>query len=193
MFRDCVEPQIPRVEIVAVPTCGDGGVVVIRTGRSRMAPHRVKPTRKCPIRRSDRCEEMTMREIQDLTLNLSRGLERLERRLRMRSERFAREFKCLATPDQAFGIRATAVPIGEDIQFDRVYGEDNLYEPWHRISLITEGDKTELEFPYWRGSWRPLLRAARSEYFEEISPKELPQWKSRYSENYTVMVWSKSA
>ena len=85
VFRDCVEPQIPRVEIVAVPTCGDGGVVVIRTGRSRMAPHRVEPTRKCPIRRSDRCEEMTMREIQDLTLNLSRGLERLERRLKQRS------------------------------------------------------------------------------------------------------------
>ena len=63
MFRDCVEPQIPRIDIFAVPTeDDDGGVVVIRTGRSRMAPHRVKPTRKCPIRRSDRCEEMTMRK-----------------------------------------------------------------------------------------------------------------------------------
>ena len=49
VFRDCVEPQIPVIEIFAVPTDGDCGVVVIRTGRSRMAPHRVKPTRKCPI------------------------------------------------------------------------------------------------------------------------------------------------
>ena len=90
VFRDWVDPQIPRIEIFGVPTRDDGGgVVIIRTGRSRMAPHRVKPTRKCPIRRADRCEEMTMREIQDLTLNLSRGLERLERRLARRSERFA--------------------------------------------------------------------------------------------------------
>ena len=129
VFRDCVEPQIPRIEIFAVRTEADGGgVVIIRTGRSRMAPHRVKPTRKCPIRRSDRCEEMTMREIQDLTLNLSRGLERLERRLAMRSERFAEEFKCLESPDRAYGIRATAAPVGEDIQFERVYGEKSYME-----------------------------------------------------------------
>ncbi len=91
VFRDCVEPQIPLIEIFAVSTAGDCGVVVIRTGRSRMAPHRVTPTRKCPIRRSDRCEEMTMREIQDLTLNTSRGLERLGQRLSVRSESFKRE------------------------------------------------------------------------------------------------------
>ena len=166
VFRDCVEPEIPRVEIVAVPTeeDGDGGVIAIRTGRSRMAPHRVKPTRKCPIRRSDRCEEMTMREIQDLTLNLSRGLERVERRLAERSERFVVEFNCLESPDQAFGIRATAVPVGEDIQFDRVYGEDRLYEPWHSVSLVDRDKRSKLVDFLWGDSWRPMLRAARCEY-----------------------------
>lgn len=59
VFRDCVEPQMPIVEIFAVPTDGESGVVVIRTGRSRMAPHRVTTTLVCPIRRSDRCEKST--------------------------------------------------------------------------------------------------------------------------------------
>ena len=179
VFRDCVEPQIPRVEIVAVPTeeDGDGGVVVIRTGRSRMAPHRVKPTRKCPIRRADRCEEMTMREIQDLTMNLARGLERLERRLARRSERFADEFECLDTPDDAVGIRVTALPVGEDIQFDRVYGEDKLYEPWHKVSLYIDDSPVRFEFPWWETSWRPMLRSARAECFGRPSGAQLEMYR----------------
>lgn len=81
-FRDCVEPQLPMLEIFSVATENDGGIIVIRVGRSRVAPHRIRTTRHCPVRRSDRCERMTMREMQDMTLNLSRGLERLEQRLR---------------------------------------------------------------------------------------------------------------
>ena len=88
VFRDRVEPQLPRIDIFAVPTEGESGVVIIRVGRSRLAPHRVTRTLVCPIRRSDRCEEMSMREIQDMTLNVSRRLERLERRLSERAERF---------------------------------------------------------------------------------------------------------
>ena len=165
VFRDCVEPQLPMIEIFAVPTDGDCGVVVVRTSRSRMAPHRVKPTRKCPIRRSDRCEEMTMREIQDLTLNLSRGLERLERQLEMRSRRFEKEFERLETPDRAYGIRATAAPVNDDIRFDRVYGVPERCESWHQISSITSsGEKSPIKCPAWQTVWQPRLRAARSDY-----------------------------
>ena len=165
VFRDCVEPQIPSVEIFAVPTAGDCGVVVIRTGRSRMAPHRVTTTLVCPIRRSDRCEKMTMREIQDLTLNMSRGLERLERKLSIRSERFEQEIqKFGAFPTQQFGIRATGLPVGEEIRFDSVYGEDSLYEPWHQVVHINE-DETEIQlnFPEPPSDWQPFLRAARTQ------------------------------
>lgn len=51
VFRDCVEPQLPQIEIFAVPTQGQSGVVLLRTIRSRLAPHRIKTTRVCPIRR----------------------------------------------------------------------------------------------------------------------------------------------
>lgn len=168
-FRDCVDPQIPSLEIVAVRTRGDDGVVVIRVGKSRMAPHRVEPTSQCTVRRADRCEKMTMREIQDLTLNLSRGLESVERQLRRRSERFSAEFKCLRMPDKAYGIRVTAVPVGSDVRFNQVFREyslsHGLLEPWHAISLMSASTQTELKCPALAGPWRPMLRAARNEYY----------------------------
>ena len=75
VFRDCVEQQLPRIDIFAVPTEGGSGVVIIRVGQSRLAPHRVKvkKIRTCPIRRADRCEEMSMREIQDMNTECVAG------------------------------------------------------------------------------------------------------------------------
>ena len=171
VFRDCVEPQLPRLEIFAVPVKGREGIVIIRVGRSRLAPHRVTKTLVCPIRRSDRCEKMTMREIQDMTLNVARGLERLDKRFSERHERFQQEFECLQTPADALGIRFTAMPIGDKIRFDRVFRHrtivSELDEPWHEISI--EQDNGE---PYVLNNMRtflggvrcrPMLRATREE------------------------------
>ena len=196
VFRDCVEPQLPRSEIVGVPTQDDSGVVVIRVGKSRLAPHRVTTTLVCPIRRQDRCEKMTMREIQDMTLNVSRGLECLDRRLSERSERFQREeFKRLATPEDAFGIRLTAAPVGDEIRIDRIYHDRDLVErfkgPWHSLKCnkeisapwpsdaATSSPKTavlSLERLWPKEArvqepifWRPILRGARADHFEIIS------------------------
>ena len=168
-FRDCVEPQIPSLEVFAIPTDGESGVVIVRVGRSRLAPHRVKGTLKCTFRQADRCESMTMREIQDMTLNVSRGMERFDKRLAERSERFRREFDLLATPGDAFGLRFTALPVGEEVRFDRVYRQrkiiDELYTPWRTVIWKKGNDSRRLEglpeFPpiY----WRPILRGARAD------------------------------
>ena len=173
IFRDCVEPQLPVLEIFAVPVEGadDGGVVIIRVGRSRRAPHRVTKTLVCPIRRADRCEKMTMREIQDMTLNVARGLERLDRRFSERSKRFCGEFGYLETPDKAFGIRITAMPVGDEIHIDPVFRHGSIArefkEPLRKVSLCEgegtqrtlDGEKIVRSYPF----SRPLLRAAREE------------------------------
>ena len=169
MFRDCVEPQIPRLEVFGVPTEGESGVVVIRVGQSRLAPHRVRTTRVCPVRRADRCESMTMREIQDMTLNVSRGMESFERRLAARSERFQEEIDRLDTPTDSFGLRLTTLAVGEEVQFDRVFRQrkiiDELYTPWRTVIWKKGNDSRRLEglpeFPpiY----WRPILRGARAD------------------------------
>lgn len=168
-FRDCVEPQIPSLEVFGVPTDGESGVVIVRVGRSRLAPHRVEPTRKCTVRRADRCEGMTMREIQDMTLNVSRGMERFDKRLEERSERFRRELGRLETPDDSYGLRFTALPVGEEVQFDRVFHQqgiiDDLYTPWRTVIWKKGNDSRRLdglpEFPPMY--WRPILRGARAD------------------------------
>ena len=168
IFGACVDPQLPALEIVPVPTDGDSGVVVFRTGRSRLGPHRVKPTRKCPVRRADRCEELDMREIQDMTLNLARGTERLERLLRGRAELFKKEFERLDISDDAFGFRLTAVPVGDDIRFDSLWSDGNLIEglrpPAVKVTRTVHSRVHELETIRDLGTdWRPMLRAVRTE------------------------------
>ena len=169
MFRDCVEPQIPSLKVFGITTDGESGVVIIRVGRSRLAPHRVEPTRNCTVRRADRCEKMTMREIQDMTLNVSRGMDRFEKRLEERSKRFRREFDRLKTPDDSYGLRFTALPIGDEIKFERVCDQqgiiDELYTPWRRVISRRPGGDRELVNrpdlpPLYR---RPVLRGARAD------------------------------
>ena len=178
VFRDRVEPQLPQIEIIPIKTDGESGIIICRVGQSRLAPHRDKKTRICPIRRSDRCEKMSMREIQDLTLNISRGLERLEKRLSERSERFQQEFERIEEPKKAFGIRATAIPVGDEIRFDRVFRHhriiEDLCEPWRSALQRKDGTRIYDASDTEPGSrWRPILRGARAErYPEDNSPQK---------------------
>ena len=169
VFRDRVEPQLVRVEIVGIETKSDGsGVVVIRVGKSRLAPHRITRTLICPVRRGDRSEEMGMREIQDMTLNVSRGLEGLERRLAERYKNFSREFT-RPNVERKLGFRVTGVPVVDEIRFDRVFQRgalvDGFQVPQKIISRVANGSQA-FKAPV-AGSgmdrWRPLLRGARAE------------------------------
>ena len=170
IFRDRVEPQLPQIEIFSIPLENQAGVLIIRVGRSRLAPHRDRKTLACPVRRADRCEKLSMREIQDMTLNVSRGLERLDKRLSDRAHRFQKEFECLLTPQHAYGMRITAAPIGEEIWLDRVFRlrsiVNELDEKWHQVYWQGTDprqvlDQTEQLQP---DRWRPMLRAARADF-----------------------------
>ena len=167
IFRDCVEPHIPGLEIAPIRTQGGAGAVVIRVGRSRLAPHRVTLSLVCPIRQSDRCEKMTMREIQDLVLNLARGTEKLDTLLNERSERFKEEFRGFDNWNQdAIGIRATAAPLGDEIWFDPSHKALRDELAWHSVIAHSGGDFCELEggdsrIPASTNDWRPILRGAR--------------------------------
>ena len=167
MLRNCVEPQVPQLEVFGVPVEDGAGVVIIQVGRSRLAPHRVIPTKVCPIRRADSCEQMTMWEIQDMTLNVSRGMERFEKRLQERADRFQEELKPLNTPEESFGIRLTALPVGGDVRFDRVFWREDLFPQWLPV-LEKIGDKRRVLGDLPHGfppptyqSWKPILRGTR--------------------------------
>ena len=180
VFRDRVEPQLARVDVAGIQTEGDGsGVVVIRVGKSRLAPHRVTRTLVCSIRRADRSEEMTMREVQDMTLNVSRGLLGLKERLSERSARFHEEFSRIQPREDKFGIRLTAVPVADEIGIDSVFRQGTIVTKWAmpRPEVVEQNPKAErnLEAPpdFPSSFWRPLLRGARAERYGHI-PEFLP-------------------
>ena len=171
VFRDCVEPPVHQLQIYPVPTSGDEGVVVFQVGRSTMAPHRVTLTQTCPIRRADRCEPMTMREIQDMSVNTARGLERLERQLESRSQRFRdREIQSLKNSGECIGVRLTAAPVIDAVSIDHVYHKKTIVEtlaPQDWGVQWQAGDEDRILPPCslsrnWL--WRPMLRAARGDW-----------------------------
>ena len=115
---------------------------------------------------------MSMREIQDMTLNLSRGLERLKEKLSERSESFDEEFQKLATPQDAFGIRMTAAPIGDEIKFNTVYRQGGIVEELRQPVIEVQrkvGDATvslsnvQTDYGLNPSDWRPRLRAAHAD------------------------------
>ena len=183
IFRDRVEPKLPSYEIFAVVTGeSDDGVVVFRVpGGSRLAPHRIKGTWICPVRRWDRSEEMSMREIQDMTLNVSRGLERLDEKLRRRAARFEDEFGRLTSPESAYGIRITALPVGDDIRLTTICRPqlklaEGLITPNvtvtrqlpDRAPTTVDGVKDHHQVGH--TLWNPQLRSARSRPLYEDLP-----------------------
>ena len=90
--RDLIRPQIPMLAARGVPLDGDAGVVVIRAPRSRMAPHRLEMSgmeKECYRRVNDRTAPMSMREIQDLTFTVARGLAGVDERFKKLSDEFA--------------------------------------------------------------------------------------------------------
>ena len=178
IFRDCVDPQLPSIEIFPVPTNGVGdGVVVFRTTDSRLAPHRVRGTLICPIRRWDRSEVMSMREIQDMTLNVTRGLERVSKKFKERADSFKREFKRLASPNNAYGMRITAMPVGGDIRLRTLCRPHLKLVEGLRVPRSTVVRRLQGQDPMvvsgleavpgvdlvGRYNWKPRLRAVRSE------------------------------
>ena len=174
IFRDCVEPVIPSLEIKAIQTKDDEGVLMIRVGKSRAAPHRVTLTKNCTIRRQDRCEELSMTEIQDLTLNTTRGLKRTNKDLKDRKKRFEEEFNRLTTPEQAIGLRITGVPVDLRRDIDQLFVNRTIDS---RFSLpifeIKQADRLLAEHQYLieilSGSVRPILRGARQDTFRIVT------------------------
>lgn len=160
--RDCIEPQIPLLDAVGVEMeDGGSGVVVVRVPRSRVAPHRLSTTRECYIRRADRCEKMTMLEIQDLTLQVERG----QAAIHSVFETKRREFQAwlpmwLGSQGAGVAIRACAVPL-DRIFLDDVHRNPALKDPCREFEARLGGVTVPIIFPFTPGNSTPILRGTR--------------------------------
>lgn len=155
-LADTVEPPLtPYPQIVPVPIDGDAGVVILQIPASRNAPHRHRTNLDSYIRRGEQAVPMTMREIQDLTLQLDRGLASLERRFRERAE-------AVASWSDVLLLRATAIPLVR-LEIPGVPGDAQSYPTLHEVQAdFRTGARTRVEVPTYIGSWRPILRGIQS-------------------------------
>ena len=164
MCRDCIDPQPPVLEVEGVPTQdSDAGVVVFHVPRSRLAPHRLKPTKECYRRHADRTEVMDMREIQDLTLQVERGMAAVDRRFKEQQEKFDahfKQFRSAGNNAHTFGIRATLLSL-MPTYIDRVHGNYAVRPPQHALWCVTQGGSTyKLSIPENKGTWRSTIRGS---------------------------------
>jgi Putative DNA-binding domain len=123
--RSCIDPVLPGLQIRGIEVGGAAGegVLLFRTGPSPAGPHRVANDGHAYIRRGASCVKMTMREIQDLTINLLRGADRLENVFRQRETAFKESLELVNSEHGA--CRITAVPLGTFPGIPRLSGNPN--------------------------------------------------------------------
>ncbi len=154
--RDVIEPPLaPHPAIVPINLAGDAGVIVIAISRSRNAPHRDLALFECHARKGDRSERMTMREIQDLTLQVDRGLAQLERRFVERQSKYSNH-----PASTGLALRATAIamsPVSIPVP-----GTMSISPQRRQFDASWQGRQAPVTFPHDFGSFRPILRGVRS-------------------------------
>lgn len=173
--RDCIDPQLPSIEIAGVEIDGGApgsGIVLFRVPSSRLAPHRLTATLECYVRRADRTEAMTMPEIHDRTFRSQNVFAEIEKRLNERRRWLTGRIENwrLRRPTR-LGYRLTAMPTSGPIDIVKVYDRTDLFPNISEFVAIAEGANVRLSGPdkvfdindravrpMMRGAWRETVR-----------------------------------
>jgi hypothetical protein len=167
--RSCIEPPIPSLLTHAVVTEQDGsGVAIIRVSRSPLAPHRLwqdKGLRECYHRVGTRTERMTMRQIQDLTFSVARGVDSVVARLQGLQRECCDWADAKTTSDDVrrLVLRVAAVPSSSDIYMHPVHGVEAIrpsVQPYHL--RFPDGRDEAIVVPRPPYNWRPIVRGTES-------------------------------
>lgn len=125
--RSCIDPQLPNLAIQPVVTDElGGGVIVFRVPASRLAPHRLSTSKESFVRRGSSTMKMTMREIQAMTIDISRGLAEIDSSFKCRRSAFHSWAKKIRTP-KFIAYRVTAVPMTNLPDPGRLFNRRDLF------------------------------------------------------------------
>jgi hypothetical protein len=168
---DWIDPPIPSLQFrgIVMEKTGEG-IVVIRVPRSLDAPHRLYKkdrTQEAFKRVNDESKPMKMREIQDLTLAIARGQERLDKEFEDSRQRYLKIRPQESPKDRLIGFNITnitLVPLVGPLNLDRPYLQTSLFERKKEIKGFFNIDKYYLPIGIIGGGFskpsivRPILR-----------------------------------
>lgn len=169
-----IDPQPTGLEVWGVETDEEGaGVVVLRMPASPYAPHGVIVERaiECYVRRNDECRLMTMRDIQERTLEINRGLAALETTLVEQRQAFI-DLAIIqkdGSPDlrPRMGYYIVALPVRSRFDLERIYAGNWLQRCLVNRFLDTADRKRSFELyshlPQ-LGPLRPVLRGGTTTF-----------------------------
>jgi hypothetical protein len=171
-IRDCIEPLVPVIDVRGIVADENGeGVVVVRVPQSRAAPHRLRANKECYFRHADRTETMTMREIQDLTIQRSQTAEKLESLFSDRRKKFHEWMSSSSTRNAVtVGCRATLIPTGA-IYADSLFRNRVFVPHLQKFKFeLTGGNKIDAFIPSSATEERPIVRGTcRMDVIQEPS------------------------
>lgn len=154
--RSCIDPPLPRLQIRAVETNENGGgVIIFRTQPSRAAPHRLTTTRESYTRHGASTIRMTMREIQDLTLNVARGVAGIDTSFKQRRSAF---HDWAEKELHAIAYRVTALPLLQLPDPGRLFGKTGVFLHAQEFKVNVGSRVIDLRMPIRSHDERPCLR-----------------------------------
>jgi len=169
--REHIRPILPTLSIGAVVINEaeyGGGIIIMRIPQSRRAPHRLETgqQKECYRRHSDRTEEMSMREIQELTLFRASAGDRLEKKLQKREDEFDQlytEQKWRHLPKvPVIAFRITLVPASANLYVDDLMMEDVPPPPTICFPASYGGSEGTLRPRYEIKNFTPVLGGTAS-------------------------------
>jgi hypothetical protein len=163
--RDLIKPQVPLLSVRGVPIADGAGVVIIRAPKSRSAPHRLEMSgtvKECYRRVSDRSEQMSMREIQELTLSVSRGLDNVQGRLAASAQRFSGWFDGRGVDRLNFAFRLTGTPLSAEPYLNPIHGVLNARPITQNVQIVVGGRRYPCHTAGTLHNWRPVLRGTEA-------------------------------
>lgn len=162
-IRDTIEPPIPIVNIVSIDIGSDGeGVLLVRVEKSRLAPHRNKNTKEAYFRRDESSEPMTMYEIQDLTLSIDRGLQKVKEIERDLFDEFCAE--PWQSQDRYIGFNISLIPLAAELSLKDVLNVEGLIPGNYDVGFKVDGGTiSRMRLPVSGHTSRPRVRGATYE------------------------------
>jgi hypothetical protein len=154
-----VDPPLPILESTGVELQSGSGVVLLRVPPSRRRPHRHQVNKEVFVRRNDESVRVSMREIQELTIQAVSEATRLETIISERRKKFREETLQWLRGAPGGGFHVVAVPT-IPIDLGRVVGRPALTNFGPTITAHwPNGNQTQCVWPWRTSNWKPGLRS----------------------------------